>query len=336
MKLTRFVFIALFLLVAPLAFSAPLEIEKGDLKLILYPNTGTFNLYQLSEVGKNRYEPLFEDRSNSSTSWFSVSIGKRIFKLEPKAGKPVVCVQNDNGASFVYTLNDDFQVIQNFSFLLDASSGSPYAIKIETAIENTSGKVAPFALKSLIDTNLGESEGIHFFTDLRNRISSEMRFDPTVDRDSIVVSRNKKLSLMFDLYRNGASKPSFVYASNWNRLNTLTWQPEFVEGRSFNTMYTINDSALLFVWPEKELEPNETYTASMIFGPYAKERTKVSAQPPLEITVKAVTDDSSKNGMIERLLERIAQIEANPDSASDEELKQLNDTLDVLLGRKKD
>jgi len=141
---------------------------------------------------------------------------------------------------------------------------------------------------------------------------------------------------MFDLYRNGAVKPAFVYASNWNRLNTLTWLPELVEGRSFNTMYTINDSALLFVWPEKELEPNESYTASMVFGPYATERVKVSAQPPLEITVKTVTDDSSKNSMIKRLLERIEQIEKDPGSTSDEELNQLNDTLDVLLGRKKD
>ena len=336
MKTSRLFFLSVFILLSSFAFSAPLEIEKGNLKLVLYPNTGTFNLYQLSEIGKNRYEPLFEDRSNSSTSWFSVSIGGRIFKLEPKAGKPVVCVPNENGASFVYTLNDDFPVIQNFSFLADSSSGSPSAIKIETIIENTSGKLDSFALKSLIDTSLGEAEGIHFFTDLRNRISSETRLDPSVDRDSIIVSRNKKLSLMFDLYRNGAAKPSFVYASNWNRLNTLTWLPEFVEGRSFNTMYTINDSALLLVWPDKELDPNETYTASMVFGPYAKDRVRVTDQAPLEISIKTVTDDSSKNSMIERLLERIKQIEADPNSASDEELNQLNNTLDVLLGRKKD
>jgi len=320
--------------------AAPVEIVQGNLKLVLYPESGTFSLFQLSPIGKNRYEPLFEDRNCSSTSWFSVMTNGRIFRLGSKSGKPVPVEQTENGASFVFNLIDDFQARQNFSFLKD-SAGNAYAVRVQTVLENTSGKDSKLALKALIDTNLGESEGIHFFTDLRNRISSETRFDRTADLDSIIVSKNANASLMFYLGGNGSSRPEYVYASNWNRLNTLTWQPEFVEGRSFNTMYAINDSALLFTWKEQNIRANKTLTLSMIMGQYNPDTilTKISDDKTASPTTPATAspeDDDKRMQLIRQLVLRIEEIEANPDSASDAELDKLNGMLDMLLGQGKE
>lgn len=249
---TRFL-VASLLLAGSLLFAAPLEIARGNLKLILYPDTGSFCLYHLSDIGKNRYEPLFEDRNSAATSWFSVLSNGRVFRLSSRIGHPVVLEPTDTGARFIFTLTDDFQVEQAFSFVESSDKTLPVELKIETRIENTSGKDGVFALKALVDTTLGESEGIHFVTNMRNRISAETRFERNVDPDSVIVSKNKAQSLMFLLSGDDVSPPECLYVQNWDRLNTRTWKPDFLEGRSFNTLYAINDSALLFVWPEKTL-----------------------------------------------------------------------------------
>lgn len=327
----RTFFLLMLLLVGSLLFSAPLEIARGNLKLVLYPDTGSFCLYQLSDVGKNRYEPLFEDRNSSGTSWFSVLSNGRVFKLSSRIGHPVVLESTDTGARFVFTLTDDFQVEQVFSFVENSDKTIPVELKIETSIENTSGKDGLFVLKALIDTTLGESEGIHFVTNMRNRVSAETRIEGNIDPDTVIVSKNRTQSLMFLLSGADVSVPEYVYVENWDRLNTRTWKPDFLEGRSFNTLYAINDSALLFVWPEKKLPPNKKLVVTMLLGPYAPALVSAPKIGALNESISVDASVAEKNTMIERILARIAEIEKNPSDASDDELKQLNVTLDSLL-----
>jgi hypothetical protein len=320
----------LFTIIASALYAAPVELVDGKFKLVLYPDSGSFSLYQLLDVGKNRYEPLFEDRNCSATSWFSVESDGRVFRLGSRLGNPVSFEQTESGATYVFNLTEDFQATQVFSFLKDSVSSPAYAVRVETTVQNTSGKDSRLAIKALLDTTLGENEGIHFFTDLRNRISVETRYDRTANLDSVIVSRDKNASLMIYLDGNGATKPEYVYVANWSRLNTLTWQPDFVEGRSFNTMYAINDSALLFQWKEQEVLAGGTISASMVMGSYDPARVKSKAGDEA-IVMAAGTDISKRAQLIQQLIARIDELEANPDSATDEELKQLNATLDILL-----
>jgi len=336
------VFFLLSLILGSILAAAPLELTGGSLKLVLHPETGTFSLFRLSEIGKNRYEALFEDRNYSTTSWYSVSMNSRIFRLSPKAGKPVVLETTPAGAKFILTLSDEFQSEQEFSFVNDTVTGLPYAVRIETRIENTSGKPASFALKAVFDTMLGESEGIHFFTDFQTRISAETRIAQELDPDSYIASKNRDNSLMFYLSGAGATTPLSVTAANWERLNTLTWTPELVTGRSFNTLYAVNDSALLFVWPEVRLDANKKMVSSVVLGPF----TAAYLPSPVIATPEetAVTDGklaatktlSAKQLLVQQVLARIDEIQSNPESASDDELATLNDALDALLGQTKE
>ena len=328
-------------------FAAPVEIIQGSLKLVMYPDKGNFSLYQLSDIGKNRYEPLFEDRNSSITSWFSVQSNGRVFRLEKKAGKPVLFEQTPTGAKYTFILTDDFQVVQEFSFILSATTQSPIGLRIDSAVENTSGKDGSFALKAVFDTNLGETEGIHFFTNIQNRISFETKLEKGKELDSYIVSKNRNQSLMFLLAGNIATQPEILYVANWDRLNTLTWRPEFVEGRSFNTLYSVNDSALLFIWPEVNVTPSNFLRATMVLGPYTQELvalTKNTATTGMKNTDKDQTktvapprtDNQDQNARVTQILARIAEIQANPDTASDDELEQLNKDLDILLTQRKE
>jgi hypothetical protein len=313
----------------------------------MYPDKGNFCLYQLSDIGKNRFEPLFEDRNSSSTSWFSVESNGRVFKLEKKSSKPVLFEQTPTGAKYTFTLTDDFQVVQEFSFIISAATQAAIGVRIDTSIENTSGKDGVFALKAVFDTNLGETEGIHFFTNLQNRISSEMKLEKGKDQDVFIASKNRNLSLMFLLAGNMSTQSEIVYAANWDRLNTLTWKPDYVAGRSFNTMYSVNDSALLFMWPETTLTPNSVTQITMVLGPYTPElialtqsntpaAVKATVKEPSRVIAPAKSDNQDDNARVAQILARIAEIQANPTSASDSELEQLNKDLDILLSQRKE
>jgi len=328
-------------------FAAPVEIIQGSLKLVMYPDKGNFSLYQLSDIGKNRYEPLFEDRNSSITSWFAVQSNGRVFKLEKKTGKPVIFEQTPTGAKYTFTLTDDFQVVQVFSFITSTSTQTVIGVRIDSVIENTSGKDGLFSLKAVFDTNLGETEGIHFFTNLQNRISSETKLEKGTEQDSYIVSKNRTVSLMFLLTGNIATQPEILYVENWDRLNTLTWRPEFVEGRSFNTLYSVNDSALLFVWPEANVSPHDFLNVTMVLGPYTPElvalsrkfesgAAKDSKKDQTNSGTPLTVDNQDQSARVKQILARIAEIQANPSLASDDELEQLNKDLDILLSERKE
>ncbi len=334
-------FVLAFSVIASAAMAETLELTSGSLRLTLNSKTGSFLLHQLSQTGKNRYEPLLEDRNQGTTSWFSVSFNGAVFKLARRPGRDVRLEPTETGARFVFTPNDSLQITQSFSFVSESSRGSE-AVLVETTIENTSGKTASVALKALFDTMLGEGEGIHFFTNARNRISTETRLVGGRDSDSVIVSARKDLSFMVLLDSAHVTRPDSVIIANWERLDTLKWNPDVVEGRSFNTVYSIQDSALLVTWPAVDVQPNAAYSVRTIIGPYAERdgftsknapaRASSDASRPIEpvVDVSKLTE-GERQKRIRLLLERIAVVEKNPDAASDEELASLNRQLDVLL-----
>lgn len=317
----------------------PLEIIHSNLKLILYPESMSFSLYQLSDVGKGRYTALFEDRNASATSWFSVQSGSKVFKLTRRHGKSGILEQTDGGARFIFDLTDDFQAIQSFSFIDSKDSDSRSLLKIETSIENTSGKPSQFALKAFIDTFLGENQGVHFSTNIKDRISTETMLTPYESMDSVLISKNREASLMILLKGSNVSVPSSVYVANWDRLNTLSWTHEYHAGRSFNSLYAINDSAVVIQWPSIELSEGNIVVYTALLGTYSdywisfeKKGTITNASPIIQ-SAQLTKQKSKQQLLIEKLLERIREIELNPDVATEEELLQLNNALDVLLNQ---
>lgn len=334
-KKNKLILLCALLCASSILYATPVELIQGSLKLVLFPETGGFSLQQLSGIGKNRYEPLFDDRNSAATSFFSVQANGRVFKLTNKVGKPIAFEQDQLTARYIFTLTDDFQVVQTFSFT-GPVNGAIYGLRIDTQIENTSGKPGTFALKSLIDTSLGESDGLHFTTDVKKRISSELQLDFLTDGDRFLRSANEMLSLLIPVNATFSTNPDFVFFGNWDRLNTLSWIPEYIVGRSFNTVYSVNDSAVLFVWSEQELEANESYSVSLVLGPETKEFINAIQASPITapasgLTGKKSMTETERSARITDILARIQEIEANPASASDKELEELNTSLDALL-----
>ncbi len=358
----RYLGITLFLGISALVAANPVELVSGDLKLVLYPDSGSFSLYEMPASGQNRYVPLFEDRNAAVTSSFAVNAGGRVFKLARRLGRPVTFERKDESAVITFQITDDIRIIQRFSFERRAAIDKPFGIRIETELQNLSDRSMEMALRLILDTNLGESEGIHFFTDKRRRISSETLIGEG-DGDTLIVSRNNLASLMLLFGRGGLSRPAAIYLANWDRLNTLTWVPDFSEGRTFNSRYTVNDSALMCIWPYVQVPSKNSTLVTTVLGRYEADYygsevrdvpvvtepviiTPVVPAPavtePVAVSVipETVGNETSNYeqdlALINQLLARIEEIERNPEIATAEELEKLNQSLDVMLERLKD
>ena len=62
------------------------EMISDPLKLVIYPNTGNFCLYHSKADDARAYEPLYDDRSQSSVNLYSVFFNGEIFPLNNKSG----------------------------------------------------------------------------------------------------------------------------------------------------------------------------------------------------------------------------------------------------------
>ncbi len=330
------------------------ELISGNLKVKVFSATGNFCLYSLSPRGKENYMPLYDDRSLGRDNKFYVYHNKKVYELKKHIGKPVKIEQGDNFISIIFHFNDKFYVRQKLSFTSQTYGTSGPLLQIETTVENICGGYADVALKALFDTHLGENRRIPLYTDLRTGIFRETVLEPKFEKDSAVISANSDAACMFLINHTGASKLENIYIANWDRLQSVGWIPPIVQGRSFSTKYFYNDSALLFVWPQEHLQNTESITVTMFIGYYdylrrnenlkreldtenteestpAPAETKVLPEPAAPIPEQMSSEELKNYTYIKALLEKIAEVEADPDSISDEYIEDLTKQADNAI-----
>ncbi|UTC74545.1 hypothetical protein E4O03_10040 [Treponema sp. OMZ 792] len=310
------------------------ELLKDNLKLVVFRKTGNFCLYNLSVRGKGKYTPLYDDISLGRTNKFYVYKDNKVYELKKRLGKPVTIEADEDSIKIVYDFDDSFYVTQTLSFTEQTYGTGGPLLKIETIVENTSGVTAEFALKALFDTKLGENRKIPLYTDLRTGIFRETVLEPKFEKDSAVISANSDLACLFLINHSEAKMPDQIYVANWERLQSINWMPKTVQGRLFSTQYSHNDSALLFVWPNEILENGNSLRVTMFIGCYDflrkndgnvkeadYENTNTNIPVPQDKTANPKNEKDYQ--YIQTLLDKILEVESNPDMASDEYIEDL-------------
>ncbi|MGP1437455.1 MAG: hypothetical protein ACTTKH_00110 [Treponema sp.] len=340
-------FFCLYFLIFLISVSANnvIELNEGNLKLKAFERTGSFCLYQLSTNGKNNYVPLYDDVAYGHTNKFSVFLDGKIYKLERKLGRPLSIEKVNNTCLITFNIKDKLHIVQRLSFVPDeyGNTAGPL-LKIQTTIENTQSKDSNVGLRVIFDTLLGEhNKKAPLATDLRDGIRAETSFNPKMDRDSVIISSNSESACMF-FFKHGVDSPQGVYIANWERLNTRKWIPNIVDGRSFNSKYLHDDSACLFVWPTKKLKPTEIMiiTTTIGYHDFIRSSKGYNIQSDLsedEVLPKKVveptenmTEEQKKNyDYIQELLNRIHEVEENPDVIPDDVIEELTDQADNAI-----
>ena len=252
------------------------EMISDPLKLVIYPKTGNFCLYHSKAEDTRLYEPLYDDRSQSSVNIYSVLFNGSIFHLNNKSGKKIIISQAKDEITVMFQVSMDFLVTQTFSFVPSKQRSTGKLLKVVTEVQNISGDIVDIGLKAVFDTSLGEKNLIPLYTDLRSEIGAELMLQPVLEKDSVIFSADRGYACLFFLRNEYMTTPTSVYIANWERLTTKKWLPSYVSGRSFRK-YGSADPGLLYVWSAQKIPNKATLTVTNCIGFYDYRNTAETA-----------------------------------------------------------
>ena len=359
--------------------------------IVCHSERGTFNFYSAQ---KNRKKtPVFSNYEDSISSSFFLKIGKTVYCLNKDSAVQKELWKTANGARLVYTINNKARVAIDFSFepeetvkkifaleqndekIVTEQDGNllkteedeevsddvvlPGVIKIRAYVTNLSEKKANFALKSVLDTAVGEGADFHFLTENGLSFNSEHQFENMLKERALCVS-DSKTSAEFVFEGKNISSPEVVTIANIAYLNSPRWIMVSESGRSFNSLNAYNNSGISVVWPQKKLQKEETYSIQFFAGissngrkcdtlkyvdfvetdstkkvektePAASFDVQGSKKADVDFIVQNVTEKQLDFEYIQNLINRIDALESTDTDVDRNELRQLNSELDAIL-----
>ncbi len=228
-------------------------ISNGNIKIYMNGRTGCFGLYALPE---NLHPiPLLVNYDSYSSSYFSVKIGNKIYRLNRENGVKTEARRTPYGAQMAYTINSKAQIVVDFSFMPSIASSSRVDMLRVTIYSINIGKhLQSYAIKGVFDTLLGENTQSHFSTATERKINSERQFLDMTDQ-LWIRSSDETTSIQFLLCGKGISNPRAVTLANKDIISNQGWIPTAQENKSFSSVLSYNNSALAVNWKTAYLDP---------------------------------------------------------------------------------
>ena len=220
--------------------------SSGNLQMIIYNSAG-------NPVS------LFSSNDESTSSFYDLRIGKRIYRLNETAGVITGARKNDLGGQMVYIIPNKVRLFVKYEHVKNDSGANAEIIKVSAVVMNKGKKTETFALKSVLDTVLGEKTGPHFSTAAEEAIDTERQFRNMKDVKWIL-SSDKKVSLQFIVSGADVTEPEVISMSNKDFSALPNWISVINSERNFDSVISYNNSALSFVWSGVELEPGASHT----------------------------------------------------------------------------
>ena len=336
--------------------------ETADnVRLVLNGKTGTFRIDAVDEMKRN--VPVLSTGDSGSSSYFVIRKGKKEYKLDLKSGITPSCRKTEDSCQFVYPIMNTAQVVLDLKPLSSVADGKKDMVEVTLYVTNLTSKDDVFSCKALFDTVLGEGLKKHFETKNFKSITSEKQFSD-FSKEKWIKSGDGETSVQFILAGKGISMPEFVTVANRDFLSRSNWIPTAVDSRSFNSVLSLNNSALCLNWPDFNLAPKETKSIRFyiavgsnglepggnVFLSFLGEEDSVPESTAEKVTEKKteaktyadeggddiiispdeITEEQLDSEYIQDLLNRIDSFVAE-DGKDEVELKRLNAELDAIL-----
>lgn len=312
--------------------SFAMEVREGRLKLVIQDASGRFSLYYLTDIQKDRYEPLFVDK-DPRTSFTSLLIDDRSHRLGDSTSFRVKTERTEGGARIVFD-SATLVATQTFSFARLSGAALADALRIDFTLVNKSDRELNVGLRFVLDTNLAEKKPSHFRTD-KKEIASETLLETKTDSDSWWTTDDEKVGLMGSISVQGFKAPDSIYFANWKRQNDTPWKTQPSPGRNFNLLpYSIGDSALSYYFENEPLARGAERKNTLFLGaanPKGFEGIGDVASDSLSKIVQTSVEAAGAPDLalqtdlitVRDLLARIDILLKSPTGASDEEIAAL-------------
>ncbi|MBQ9630756.1 MAG: hypothetical protein IJR49_04140 [Treponema sp.] len=216
-------------------------------RVVLSGETGTFQIYAL---GKNGREfPIFFNYNNASSSYFSLMVGKKMYRLNRMNGVSSKAELLPDGCRLIYTIEKRAKV------MLDFFADNDGIVKVIATVKNISKSSNTFSLKAIFDTVFGEQTDRHFSTANLPAIKMEKQFMSMKD-EQWIVSRNNEASVQFILYGYDVSPLETVTLGNKDVVSLPLWTPVISTANSFDSVVSYNNSAIALNWESHVIPSN--------------------------------------------------------------------------------
>ncbi len=243
--------------------SRTVENTVGKVKYLAKGAVGSFQLYALGENGSQI--PLLAGYDEFTSSFISLLVGKKEYKLTNNIGIVIGARKTENGVQMVYVVPDVARVLLSFENvpeeILAKNKISSDVVKVSLSVMNRGKRPMKFSIKEVFDTVLGEHLGPHFSTSEEIAINSERQYR-RFDKVKWISSSNSKTGIQFIFSGEGIRTPEAVSLSNKDLLALQKWVPQVISTRTFDSVLSYNNSALCINWEGTQLEPEEQFELS--------------------------------------------------------------------------
>lgn len=340
------------------------ELSKGNIKLSFRAGTGTFSLYAFDSQKKQI--PLFNQYSDSISTSFFAKVGGTVYRLNKDAAVKKELRKTSSGAQLVYTITGKAQIAVDFEVISSILGKKEDMVKITVYSTNLLGDPQEISVKAVVDTILGEGTDFHFISTAGLKIASERQL-LSVKKDRSIISTDGKSSFQVLLDGKSVSTPEQVSFAGVRSLLEGPWVPVIVEGRSFNSAVSYNNSALSVNWAGKKLKTGETssvvfYFASGVDGAmpnglsfvdYVLENEKTDKdiadektledseqkkietgeikKPDIDFIIPPLTQEQLDPVYVQNLINRINALQSDPALVDRSEIRLLNAELDLIM-----
>ncbi len=276
-----------------------LEVERGDLRLVLHEDSARHTVYLRTG---DEWVPLYID-DDPRTSVLEVLENNRVHRLGDSGVFRQTTEQTPEGAQFVWT-SPTLRIAQVFRFTRSLDAEQFNALEMTISVTNVGEEPSLVGARLIYDTYLGERSNVHFITPGASRIARETSLTPGPVNRYIASVTSPEAAFGFQVSLDNAivGTPQAAVVANWKRLTDSTWDYEVNEDRNFNRLpYSINDSAMMIVFPIEQLASGGRYTVGTYLGDLA---------PDGYLSPDVATETGSTNELLDRLTGIVSQINA--------------------------
>ena len=347
-KLLFFVVIFAFLFTA--LWADDVVLEKGNIRVVLHEYSGSISLYSKSaKTGK--FVSIIDNSNYSVNSGFYVRIDEVERKLEQSYNIDIETDYTETGVVISYNIKKQASIEVTFTPFTSGLSQREDCIKVDVSIYNFTESTHNYGLKAIFDTILGEVSQNHFYTANISSIESETLFT-SMKTDKYIASSNGYDSVGFLLGGSNVSEPQITLLANRDILLTSKWIPNVSEKRPFDSVSTVNNSALGIVWRDMELDSlsksnitffittstnkrmlplEKNFPANMLAKNLSLEESSYIDSYGTTYIIGVYKKEQLDPEYIADLLNRIHNLEVNEDGSNKDEIKKLNAELDAIM-----
>ena len=228
----------------------------GNIKLYLNGKLGTYNISVLDDKAIS-YNVL-ETYDECTSSFFSLLIGTKEYKLSDKTGISVAARSTENGGQLLYSVQKLANVIVDFTCIKSEAQKAEDIVQVTVSVQNITKRLEAYGIKAVLDTVLGERFSAHFY-DKEKLINYELQVKNFDDLKSIS-SKNSKAAMEVLFACADASLPEVFSLANKDVFTLSGWIPSCGDGKPFDSVFSYNNSAVGLNWSSVKVNPEESFS----------------------------------------------------------------------------